>query len=315
MIAALANALVPIFVGLLLGFWGGRQGWMDRNNVRNLIALVMNVAIPCALFSIIMRSSRAVLKEQAVAALAITLTFGVLYVGCFIWARRRWQMNVPDTAVLALTVGFPNCAAIALSLLSDIFGNKAAVPAAISLAVGSITVSPITLALLELSKGNENPTVSASQLLRGVLHSFRKPVVLAPILALLCVCVGIHLPRYISTTLNTLGDAADGSALLLTGLVISAQSFRFSGPVVLTTLAKAFVQPLIAIGFCLLFRLTQEQIREIALIGTIPGGFFGLVFGKSFNATPESASSSLVASYILSVVSLPLWIFALSRFV
>ncbi len=312
---SLEIGLVPMFVGLFLGIWGGRQGWMDRVNVRNLIALVMNIAIPCAMFSIIMRSSRAVLQEQMKTAVAIALTFGILYVLCFFWARRRWRMDIPDAAVLALTIGFPNCAAIALSLLPGVFTASSAVPAAISIAVGSVTVSPITLALLELAKDNKNPKVSASALLLGAFRAFRKPVVWAPVLALIFVFLGILLPGYVAATLKTLGDASSGSALLLTGLIISAQAFRLNLPVVITAFAKVILQPLIAIGICVLLRMTPEQIREIALIGAIPGGFFGLVFGESFHATPESASSSLVASYVLSVITLPLWILALNRFV
>lgn len=44
MTQVLADALIPIFVGLLLGFYAGRRGLMDNINVRNLIVLVMNFA-------------------------------------------------------------------------------------------------------------------------------------------------------------------------------------------------------------------------------------------------------------------------------
>ena len=43
----LLNALLPIFVGLLLGYIAGRRGVMDNLNVQNLIVLVMDFAIPC----------------------------------------------------------------------------------------------------------------------------------------------------------------------------------------------------------------------------------------------------------------------------
>jgi predicted permease len=58
----------------------------------------------------------------------------------------------------------------------------------------------------------------------------------------------------------------------------------------------------------------QQQVRDITLISAIPGGFFGIVFGKSFNTIPEVASSGLIATYGLAIVTLPLWIFLLSRF-
>lgn len=221
-------------------------------------------------------------------------------------------MPISDAAVLALTIGFPNCAAVALSLLSDVFGSEAVVAAALSIAVGSITVSPITFALLELTSDKQAPKIA---LIRGVLHSFRQPVVWSPLLALLFVFCGVHLPSYATATLKTLGNAANGSALLLTGLVISAHHFSLSGPTIWTTLAKLIGQPLLAVGISLSLGLNHDQLREVTLISAIPGGFFGLVFGKSFDSTPETASSGLIASYVLSVVTLPMWICILTKFV
>ena len=184
---ALANALVPIFAGLLLGFWAGRRGWMDNRNVRNLIALVMNVAIPCAMFSIISGSSREVLERQWSAALIIALTFGIVYAACYMWARRAGKMSIPEAAVEALTIGFPNSAAIGLPLLAAVLGSEAAVTAALSIAVGSVTLSPITLAMLDMTGDKKASGSSAKALLTGALRSFRRPVVWSPVLALLFV--------------------------------------------------------------------------------------------------------------------------------
>ena len=53
MVNALLNALVPIFAGLMLGWLAGRQGVFDNVHVHDLIALVMDFAVPCAMFSAI----------------------------------------------------------------------------------------------------------------------------------------------------------------------------------------------------------------------------------------------------------------------
>jgi predicted permease len=222
-------------------------------------------------------------------------------------------MSVPDGAVLALTIGFPNAAAVALPLLANAYGAEAAVPAALSIAVGSITVTPVTIALLELTGNPANPAITPSALIRSMLHSFAKPVVWSPIVALICVCAEIHFPSYIQGTLETLGNASTGSALLLTGLVISAQPFHLDASVVLSTIAKLVGQPLLALSICLSLGLPAAELRAVTLINAIPGGFFGLVFGKSFNAKAQAASSSLIANYAVSVLSLPLWILILNR--
>jgi len=64
----LLDTLVPIFAGLLLGYTAGRRGLMDNINVRNLIVFVMNFAVPCALFSTIIQSSRAALQQHIAAS-------------------------------------------------------------------------------------------------------------------------------------------------------------------------------------------------------------------------------------------------------
>src|ERR1700691_1756753 len=106
----LLNALLPIFVGLLLGYIAGRRGVMDNLNVRNLIVLVMDFAIPCALFSTIIGSSRTSLVQNVPADLMITLVFCALYLIRYIWERRWRGMYLSDASVLALTIGFPNSA-------------------------------------------------------------------------------------------------------------------------------------------------------------------------------------------------------------
>ena len=315
MTKVLADALVPIFTGVLLGYWAGRRGLMDSINIHNLIVFVMNFAAPCALFSIIIGTSREVLRQQVMTAFAIALVFTGIYLGCYFWARYRVGMSIPDGAVLALTFGFPNSAAMAVSLLSSTFGPKASVPAALSIVVGSMTIVPITLDLLELGSKTVEPEITARTLLRGILRSFARPVVWAPIIALLFACLHVHFPAYAIGALNTLGSAISGSALVLTGLVISAHPFRMNPAVLSTTAAKLIVQPLLALCITLLLHMSHDQIRNITLISAIPGGFFGLAFGKSFNATPEIASSGMIATYGFALVTLPLWILILSRFV
>jgi len=55
MTKVLADALVPIFAGLLLGYFAGLWRRMDNQNVRTLITFVMSFAVPCSLFMSIAR--------------------------------------------------------------------------------------------------------------------------------------------------------------------------------------------------------------------------------------------------------------------
>jgi malonate transporter len=307
------NGLVPIFAGLLLGYVAGRRGLIDNKDVRSLIALVMDIAVPCALVSIIIKTPLALLENQATTAIAIALVFIGLYAACYFWARRSLHMSIADSSVLALTIGFPN-PAIALPLLSDTFGARAAVPAALSVAIGSITVSPVTLALLEAQRNSNGGAISIRTLLGSLPRAAGRPVVWATLLALACVALKLNFPSYLSGTLLMFGNAAAGSALILTGVVMSAHRFRFERSVLIASLTKLLLQPILALGVTTLLHMSHHQIRDVMVISAIPGGFFGLVFGSSFKATPEVASSSLMASDALGWITLSMWLVVGARF-
>jgi malonate transporter len=317
MTKVLGDALVPIFAGLLLGYFAGLWRRMDNQNVRTLITFVMSFAIPCSLFLAIASTPRTALREQAAAGLVLAIVYAVLYAVSFVWTCSRENLNASDSSVVALTLGFPNSAAVGLPLLASVFGSRATVTVATSLAIGSITVSPITLAILERSRrgsagvsgtGLSGKSSALRQITLSLIHSCKRPIVWAPLLGLAFSCADLTLPSFIHRSLAVMGSAADGSALVLTGLVVSAQKFEIRGNTLIAVLLKNALQPAIALGICMLIHLNIEQTRYVTLISAMPCGFFGVVFGRDFDSNPKLASSGLIASYLVGVGSLAAWI-------
>jgi malonate transporter len=308
MTAMLANALVPIFVGLLLGYLAGKWRVMDNQNVQSLITFVMSFAIPCSLFFAVADTSLGDLRLQAAPALVLAIAYIALYAMSFLWARSKEHMNASDSAVLALTLGFPNSAAVGLALLASVFGPRATVTVAVSLAIGAITVSPITLMILEANGSSARSGFAWNVVLRALWHSIKKPIVWAPVLGLVFSCTGLNLPVFASRSLAVIGSAADGAALVLTGLVVSAQVFEIRGSTLIAVFLKNAVQPALALAAAWTMNLSFEQMRYVTLIGAIPCGFFGVVFGKRFGSSPTLASSSLIASYVVGIPALAAWI-------
>lgn len=304
----LADALVPIFAGLLFGYCAGLWRRMDNQNVKTLITFVMSFAIPCSLFLAIAGTPRAALRGQAAPALALAVVYLVLYALSFVWTRSKENLSNADSSVVALTLGFPNSAAVGLPLLASVFGPLSTVTVATSLAIGSITVSPLTLAMLESSGSGQRGGAALKTFAFAVARSFKKPIVWAPLLGLVFSCTGVDLPSFIHRSLAVIGSASDGSALVLTGLVVSAQQFEIGRSALIAVFLKNAVQPAIALGVCLLLHLPTEQMRYVILISAMPCGFFGAVFGKGFGSSPKLASSGLIASYLIGIGPLAAWI-------
>jgi predicted permease len=172
----------------------------------------------------------------------------------------------------------------------------------------SITISAITLAILEADRDPSGEGFSFRHIALSLFHAGKKPIVWAPLLGLVFSCAGSQLPSYVDRSLAVMGSASAGSALVLTGLVVSAQKFEFGGNTLVAFFLKNLLQPGLALGIAMLLHLSLSRARYVTLISAIPCGFFRIVFGKSFDAGPKLASSGLITSYVLGVTTLAVWI-------
>ena len=317
MTAALANTFVPIFAGLLLGYLAGLWKFADNQNVRTLITFVMSIALPCSLFSTVGQLSRPAVLQLGGVAAVLDVTYVAFFLVVYFWATRWEKLSPAGSAVLALTLSFPNLAAVGYPLLEAMHGPTSGDAVAAGLTIGSITVSPVTLAVLENSTGNPGKRAagrSVVRFVRSILKALKKPVVWAPVLGIVFALFSIRLAKYLELSLATMGGATTGAALFLTGLVVSAQAFRLDRAVILSVLGKNIVQP----AFCLLVAtaigMKAHQRDYVVLLSAVPCGFFGVVFGKNFpNAVPQVANASLIASYIAGLFTMSGWMVLLSH--
>lgn len=205
MTKVLADALAPIFAGLLLGYFADLWRKMDNKNVQNLITFVMSFAVPSSMFLAIASTPLSALRQQASAAVVLTIVYVVVYAISFLWVHSRQNLRPSDSSVVALTLGFPNSAAVGLPLLASVFGPQATVTVATSVAVGAITISPVTLAFLEAGRLGSGNGFALRNFTLPFIHSIKRPIVWAPLLGLVFSCLGVHLPSFLQRSVDGFG--------------------------------------------------------------------------------------------------------------
>ncbi len=313
MISILAFALIPVFFGLLLGYFAGRRGFVDNRDVHSLVRFVMNFALPCSLFLAIAHTDPRMLRSESRLVAVLGLVYLILFFATLLADRRIFGSGTADNAVLALTLAFPNVTAVGIPLLDAVYGPTAAAATAMGIAIGAVTISPITLAILEHGTPTGHAKSQAAAVRGSLWKAVKRPVVWAPLLGVVAALIKLHLPDYVNRSLTVMGNATAGAALFLTGLIVSAQPFRLDGRVIAAMMAKNLMQPALCLGLAWLIGLSAVETRYAVLIVAIPCGFFGLVFGKGFNSSPLTASSSLIFSYAAGIVTLAGWIVFLGR--
>lgn len=312
MVEILASSLIPVFAGLLVGYVAGIRKVVDNKDLRTLITFVMSFTVPCALFITIVRAPHTLLWGEGRVVLVLAVTYLVTYAVTYFSARIGGKLGASDSSVLSLTLAFPNAAAIGIPLLPAVYGSAASVSDVVAIAVGAVTISPITLAILENNSGSHDHLSGFSRVRASLWKAVKRPVVWAPLVGVLVVATHLAVPSYVDKSLSIFAVATAGAALFLTGLVVSAQRFDLRWNVGWSVVGKTLLQPALCLGAARVVGLPLEQTRQVVLVAAIPCGFFGVVFGKSFEATPEVASSTLIASTVVGAFTLAGWIVLLN---
>ncbi|AJW79613.1 AEC family transporter [Clavibacter michiganensis] len=314
MVLTIATALLPVFFVMALGFFAGKRRIVDNSDVGSLNHLVMLFALPISLFTAIAVTDRSVILANwwlaVVLVIVMVLTYAIVYVA----QTRIAKLSPGDAAVQTLTTAFPNYAAIGLPLTAAVFGPSAALAVAVAIAAGSVTISPLTLALLENARATEAGETGSTgrRFLTALGRSVRKPIFLGPVLGLVWSLLAIPVPDLLSTTLREIGGVAAGVALFLTGLILSAQRIRITGNAVVSSLVKTVAQPILGLLVIVVLRVPQPFAGQALLLLSIPAGFFGILFGLNHKLRPAVAGSTLVLSSLMSIVTLSIAIALLS---
>lgn len=117
------NALAPIFVIMLLGFYAGKTGMVDNKNVSLLNIFVMDFALPAALFSATVQTPWSGIIQQSPLILVLVLAMWIVYAAIYFISTRLFHKSPQDAAVLTLTVALPNYAALGLPILGSVLGK------------------------------------------------------------------------------------------------------------------------------------------------------------------------------------------------
>jgi malonate transporter len=111
--------------------------------------------------------------------------------------------------------------------------------------------------------------------------------------------------------LALIGSAGAGVALFLTGLILSAQSFRLDWRVVAATAAADVSRPLLAVMVVHLFPIAPDIAKTAILLAALPSGFFGILFAVSYRLDSATIGSIVAASTGFSIITTAIAIAAL----
>lgn len=304
-------AIVPIIVVMLAGYISGKKGIFSGDDAKKFNKVVLDYALPAALFVSIVDATREMLVSDI--KLTIISTVGIMVIFMLVYfVFRMFKSNTgADAAVSALISGSPTIGFLGFAVLEPIFGTTPAVAlvvAIVGIVVNAIGI-PVGLSLMNASLEKQNPgTTKKESAWKPVIHALEQPVAWAPILAVIWVVVGIPWPDYLNPSFDLIKGANASMAVFSAGITLSAIKVNINFQVVLGSILKMFVMPAFVLFLGLLFHMEPENLKMLVVACALPPAFSGIIIADENDVYVATGTSSLTLSVILFIGTLPLWI-------
>lgn len=295
---------------MLIGYLAARLGVFDDAATRGLSLFAFNFAIPVMLLRTI---ARADLPEQPEWALIIAYFGGAFAVFglAAVLARYLFGRSGAGPGIFGISAAFSNTIILGIPVVLKTYGEPAAVPLSLILAFHSAAMFAVTTVTAELGIGVGVP-------LHELARNVGKSLVTNPILWGIGAGLALNflawpLPAVVDQLASTLGAAALPAALFALGANLSrfrlAQTMREA---LLLTGLKTLVQPaLIYLLAAYVFALPPISVAVVVTIAALPAGVNAYLFAARYNAAIPEASSTILVSTLVSVVTLSLLLAAL----
>lgn len=311
MMHVILYAIVPIIVVMLAGFIAGKKGAFSGDDAKKFNKVVLDFALPAALFVSIAQASREMLAKD----IKLTLISLVGIMGCFMivyWVFKYcFKKNTgADAAISALISGSPTIGFLGFAVLEPIFGTNpsvALVVAIVGIVVNAVGI-PVGLSLLNASLAKQNPDHKKQSAWKPVLHALAQPVAWAPILAVVWVLVGIPWPDWASPSFDLIKGANASMAVFSAGITLSAIKVDINWQAVLGSIMKMIFMPAVVLILGLIFKMDPLNLKMLVVAAALPPAFSGIIIADEYDTYVATGTSSLTLSVILFIGFCPLWI-------
>lgn len=285
LILTVLEIVAPVGLLGLVGFLWVRAGFEYR--MEFITRLCMTLSVPALVFTALMQTEvdPAALTSLSLAA---ALAYGLLTIA--FWAVTS-AMKLDRRTYLAPLI-FGNTGNVGLPLALFSFGQAGLGYAIVVFAV--MILWSFTFGLWVVAGGG-----SPARLLR-------EPIMGATLLGALFLWQGWQTPAWLTNSLELTGQIAIPLMLITLGVAVARLNARHLGRALWLSVLRAGICLAAALGAGLLFGLPETALAVLILQVTTPVAVTSYMMAEKYGADSDSVAGLVIASTLLSVITLPL---------
>jgi malonate transporter len=296
------NTALPFFALIFCGYGAGRFKLLSEASIAGINAFVFYFALPTFLFNMMATSPIGEVPIGSFVAAYLGTGLAVFATAALLGGA-LFRIGPGAAAVQGAAAVLGNTGYMGLPLVAAAFGDRAVVPLAIGLTLEATVLIPLTIILIEASKGLGG---GLHRLLSSVVGAMaRNPLIVAIFAGGLFSATGLGLPAPIENFTELLGGAAGPCALFALGATLAGQRLSSGiAEVSYITTFKLLIHPA-AMWFATTQLFDVDPLwATIAILGaSLPVAANVFIIARQYDTYVERTSSAILVSTTASVVT------------
>lgn len=296
-------AVLPVLLTALAGLALRRAGSLNEAADKSLLEVTVNLLIPCFIFDKLLGNPA--MQDPSNLLLAPVVGFVTVAGGMLLALALAGLSGLTDPVerrTFGFSTGMYNYGYVPLPLALVLFGDRT---------VATLVVHNVGVDLGFWLMG----AIIFAQRDQPVWRKLLRPPIFAIVLTVGLNLAGLagQVPELFINTARMIGACAIPMGLILSGAMIAdlLKEFRSEGGTRVMAASCLIRLLILPVGFLLLARFLPASVelrQVIVLQAAMPGAVFAILAAKYFHAHPPTALRVVLATSVVSFITIPLWI-------
>lgn len=291
--------IFPLLALVTIGYYIKNIGLLSDNTIKELNRIIVSLLIPVNVFMSIYNSDFKTDFNMKFVLYAMSCVFLSFVFAYFIF--NKIGSNKQKASLIQASVR-PNIAIIGIPLAISIYGPSVSGIIAIGVAFCAPLYNIFSLIVFETLSNNKYDVLNI------VKKLIKNPILIATVIAFILKFINLGMPEMFYETLSYISKSTTGISLIVLGA-----SFKFhrSDNIKLISIAlliKMFMIPGVILFVGALLGFKDHFLVSLLAIFAAPVAVSSYAYASAYDSELELTSSIIIYSYIVSVLSLPVFI-------
>lgn len=300
MITTVTNAVISLFLIMLVGVYGSKKGIITSEINNGLINILLNIALPFMVITSFMFTFDESIKSNVIKAFYYSLiTYFILIALSYILLL---PIKGDKKTIIHFANVFTNTGYIGFPVLNTIYGPEGVV-------YGSMFNMFFVLFLWTYGIGLFKGYMEKDELKKELLKTLLNPSIIAVVIGVIIMVFEISIPTIFFSSIKSVGSITGPLSMIIVGAILSRVKFKNhlkDWTLYYGIMIKLILLPIILYGISIIINDRSIVANSVIIIASMPAAAMTSIFAESYDKEKDFAAIVVLTTTLLSVITIPL---------